>query len=281
MTSALVSAKSVAGANMEHWKNQAMNRVDHPFLDWYYNYFTQWAIGLNAIWTNITSPSEEAKAEKMIVNFQREFEKQVLQPSLMQLQMERYTREAIDNYVESVTYNLSGIQSKYKIPKPDWERYLNGLGSITYENQGNSQDLTLATISTGRKAYVATSAMVGAIGVVGTQKIVSATVSKATSKAIAKIATKTATKVTTEGASELTVGLVGLELINPLAGLGILAWDIWDHYHTVKVERPILRSSLDSYLDEVKDSLLNNKQTGIMSSINQFHDQIMDHLAQT
>ena len=27
---------------------------------------------------------------------------------------------------------------------------------------------------------------------------------------------------------------MGLELLNPIAGLGVLAWDIWDYYHTVK-----------------------------------------------
>ncbi|WP_144051250.1 hypothetical protein [Calothrix sp. PCC 7507] len=71
---------------------------------------------------------------------------------------------------------------------------------------------------------------------------------------------------------------LGLELLNPLSSLGVLAWDIWDHYHTVKVERPILRANLNNYLNEVKDSLLNDKENGILSSVNKFHDGIMDTL---
>lgn len=58
----------------------------------------------------------------------------------------------------------------------------------------------------------------------------------------------------------------------------LLAWDIWDHYHTVKVERPILRENLERYMSEVKDSLLNNQENGILYTINKFHDGIMDDL---
>ncbi|MHC5863227.1 MAG: hypothetical protein ACYTXK_40865, partial [Nostoc sp.] len=93
---ALVSARASASNNLEQWHDEVMRRVDHPFLDWYYNYFTQWGVGVEAIWVNISASSEEEKAEKLIGNFQNEFTKKVLQPSSMQLEMERFTREAID-----------------------------------------------------------------------------------------------------------------------------------------------------------------------------------------
>jgi uncharacterized membrane protein len=114
--------------------------------------------------------------------------------------------------------------------------------------------------------------------VIGTKKAVTATINKATSKVVTKLATKTATKAATEGAGELTAGLLGLELLNPLAGLGVLAWDIWDHYHTVKVERPIMKANLERYLNEVEASLLGDPENGVLSSINKFHDGIMDKL---
>lgn len=275
---ALVSARTSASKNLDQWRDEVVQRVDHPFLDWYYNYFTQLGVGLHAIWINITSTSDAEKAEKLIGDFQREFAKQVFQPSLMQLQMERFTREAIDVYVSELSRNLAGVQSKYSVPQPTWEHFLEGLGSVTYNTGSNSQDLTLATLSVGRKTYVATSAMATAIKVIGTKKAVTATVNKATSKVVTKLATKTATKAATEGAGELTAGLLGLELLNPLAGLGVLAWDIWDHYHTVKVERPIMQANLERYLNEVEASLLGDPENGVLSSINKFHDGIMDKL---
>ncbi|BAZ81831.1 hypothetical protein PN497_17900 [Sphaerospermopsis kisseleviana CS-549] len=76
----------------------------------------------------------------------------------------------------------------------------------------------------------------------------------------------------------MAVGLLGLELLNPIAGLGIIVWDVWDHYHTVQLERPILRANLESYLNEVKESLLNDPENGILSSVNKFHDGILNSL---
>jgi large-conductance mechanosensitive channel len=274
---ALVASRQSASNNLEQWKNEVMHRVDHPFLDWYYNYFNQLGIGAKSIWINLYSISEEEKAEKLIGSFQQEFAKQVFQPSLMQLEMERFTRQAVDIYVSEANRNLAGVQSAYNIPQPTWERFLEGLGSITYNAGGQQQDLTLRAVSRGT-GYLATTAMIKAIGFIGTKKVVASTVSKATSKAVTKLATKTAAKAAAEGGGEMAVGLLGLELLNPIAGLGIIVWDVWDHYHTVQLERPILRASLESYLNEVKESLLNDPENGILSSVNKFHDGILNSL---
>jgi hypothetical protein len=274
---ALVASRQSASNNLEQWKNEVMHRVDHPFLDWYYNYFNQLGIGAKSIWINLYSISEEEKAEKLIGSFQQEFAKQVFQPSLMQLEMERFTRQAVDIYVSEANRNLAGVQSAYNIPQPTWERFLEGLGSITYNAGGQQQDLTLRAVSRGT-GYLATTAMIKAIGFIGTKKVVASTVSKATSKAVTKLATKTAAKAAAEGGGEMAVGLLGLELLNPIAGLGIIVWDVWDHYHTVQLERPIVRASLESYLNEVKESLLNDPENGILSSVNKFHDGILNSL---
>lgn len=273
---ALVSARASASKNLEQWNIEVMERVDHPFLDWYYNYFNQWGIGVKAIWVNLTSTNEQEKAEKLIGDFQKEFAKQVFQPSLMQLQMERFTREAVETYVSQANQNLAGVQSKYEIPQPAWEHFLEDLAKTTYNTGSQEQNISVRALSRGT-GYVATTAIMKGASVIG-PKIAAKTVSTATSKAVTKIATKTATKVATEGTGEMAAGLLGLELLNPIAGLGVLAWDIWDHHHTVKVERPILRENLDKYLGEMKDSLLNDPENGILSSVNKFHDGIMDSL---
>ena len=272
---ALVSARSSASKNLEQWQSDVIGRVDHPFLDWYYNYFTQLSVGVEAIWVNLTISSDEAKAEKLIGGFQKEFTKQVFQPPLMQLEIERFTREAIDIYVSEANRGLAGVQSSYEIPQPVWDKFLEGLGGTTYST-GKEQALPLRALTRGT-GYVATTAMMKAVGTIGTKKVLTGTASKAASKAATKIATKTAGKALVEG-SGMTAGLVGLELINPIAGLGVLAWDIWDHYHTVKVEKPIMHENLEKYLSEVKDSLLNDTENGVVSSINKFHDGIMDNL---
>lgn len=276
LNQALGQSRESATQNLARWQSEVLERVDHPFLDWYYNYFTQLDIGLKAIWINLTSPSDAAKAERLIEGFQREFTKQVFQPSTMQLEMERFTREAVNAYVAEANQGLAGLQSRYAIPQPDWDRFLEGLSFTVYSTGSQGQDLSLRAISRGT-GYLATVSIMKVASTVGSQKIAAAAASKTASKAAAKVATKTASKVAAEGGG-LALGTIGLELINPLAGLGILVWDVWDHYHTVKVDRPIMYENLQRYLDEVTDLLLNDPESGILSTVNRFHNGVMDSL---
>jgi len=77
----------------------------------------------------------------------------------------------------------------------------------------------------------------------------------------------------------MTAGMVGLNLLDPIAAVGVLVWDIWDHYHTVQVERPVLQQNLEQYLSEMKDSLLNDQKNGLLSSIYSFHSSVLQQLA--
>jgi len=71
---------------------------------------------------------------------------------------------------------------------------------------------------------------------------------------------------------------LGAELLDPIVGVGIIIWDLWDYNHTVAVEKPILRDAIYDYLQQVKLSLLNNPENGIMSSINQVESGIIQKI---
>jgi hypothetical protein len=73
----------------------------------------------------------------------------------------------------------------------------------------------------------------------------------------------------------MVAGKIGAELLDPIVGIGILIWDLWDYNHTVSINRPILRASILEYLHQVKHSLLNNPTNGIMASINQLESGIL------
>ncbi|MGA1601774.1 MAG: hypothetical protein ACO4CG_05745 [Prochlorothrix sp.] len=240
---ALNRAVQSASDNLDQWEETVRDRIETNFLDWYYNYFVQLKTGLSAIWINLTSPSEEQKAERLIQGFQTEFTRRVLQPELMQLSMERFTREAIEIYVEEISHGLSDIQGRYHVPQPTWDRFLTGLGTVTYSVGGQQQDLSLQTLERGG-VYLAGVTLVQAVKIVGFQKLGAKIASKAASKTAANLATKTAGKVLAKGGG-MTAGIVGLNLLDPIAAVGVLAWDIWDHHHTVQVERPILQHNLE------------------------------------
>ena len=70
----------------------------------------------------------------------------------------------------------------------------------------------------------------------------------------------------------------GSSLIDPLAGVAILLWDVWDYKHTVSEDRPLLKDTLLTYLKEMETALLKNPETGIMSSIYQLENGVLKSL---
>lgn len=271
-------AEQYASQELDEWIEQLTERVDNDFLNWYFNYFTQLKLGAKGIYLNlssiVTNTSEERKAEKFTEDFQKEFTFRVLKPEIAQLKLERFTRETINQYVSSLASQLGGIKSKYNIPQAEWERYLGGISTTIFDSAGNSQDLSLRLLSRGGGYTVAPLLMKSTV------KLSSSLVTKITEKAAVKGTTKIATKLSTKAAGKVagkvsvpTFSTIGLELIDPLAALGILAWDVWDHYHTVDVERPIMRQAIVEYLDEMKSSLIHNN---IMSPIYSFEEGLFN-----
>lgn len=272
---ALTSAQVAASKELDVWKSEMMQRVDPKFLDWYFNYFNQLGIGLKGIWINLTVSSEEKKAEALIEGFQREFTKQVFQPELAQLELERITRNAAKGYMSQLSRELGGLKIKYDVPQADWDRYLRGISYTIFNSEGVQQDMNLRDAIRAGGGLVAVPSLKA--GAVVTTKIASKLASGTATKAATKVATKAATKVAAEAGAK-TVGMVGLQLIDPLAAIGILMWDVWDHYHTVKIERPILKENIERYLVEVKNSLLDNTEGSTMSSIYQLDNTLRQQL---
>lgn len=283
-------AETFANQELDSWVDDLIDRVDDDFLNWYFDYFTQLFFGVKGITSDVSSlisrqfnPNQptlqEQKAENLTEEFQKEFANRVLRPEIAQLKLERFTRETINTYVAELSKELAGIQSEYKIPQADWERYLGGVSTTIFDMEGNKQNLSMRALSRG-SGYLVAVPLVKATGKIGggvAAKFAAATANKAAAKATTKLATKTAGKVAGKFSAQ-TLSAVGLNLIDPLAALGILAWDIWDNYHTAEVEKPIMREAILEYLKEVKMALLYNPQDSIMSAIYNFEGGIFEKI---
>lgn len=296
LKNARASSETYASEKLDKWIDQLRERVDNDFLNWYFNYFTQLDIEFQAIITDFSSliargfnplqsTPEVQKAQKLTEEFQREFTRRVLKPEIAQIKLERFTRETINTYVSSLREQLAGIQSEYKIPQADWERYLSGVSTTIRQSAGNNQDLSLRVLSQGTEYLVALplSKATVKLGSGLATKFAENAAAKAAAKATAKITTKISIKAAGKVAGEFsipTLSTIGLELIDPLAAVGILAWDVWDNYHTAQVQRPKMREAILEYLDEMKQVLLYNPHDSIMSTIYNFEGGLIDKLAE-
>ncbi len=271
-------AEIQASKDLDQWLSQLMNRVDNSFIPWYFDYFNQKGRELNVVWTGLSSSilhwtntsnptGKQAIAEKLTQDFQREFAIRVLRPQIAQLELERIARNTINLYAEELVKNLGEVQASYQIPRGDWERYINDIAITAFGIEGNPTAKLQSKILVGTTGFILAKAMLPTVG-----KLSSKLVIGLASKTGAKMAAKTGT---------LVAGKLGVQLIDPIAAVGIMAWDIWEHHHTVNVEKPILRQALSDYLEQVKFSLLDNHQNSIMSSIYQVEDKILESVTNT
>jgi hypothetical protein len=207
--------------------------------------------------------ASRAVSEKLTEDFQREFANRVLVPKNAQLRFQLITQDTANLYIAEVSKNVKVVQNNYNIPQVQWDKYLNDIAT-TISDKGNVSNLSLKVLVGGSGYLIAKPLILGVATKVGSK-----VTAKVASKAAAKMATKTGGTV----ASQL-----GVSLIDPIVGIGIIIWDLWDYNHTVKVERPILRAHIVEYLKDVKKSLLTNPESGIMAAIYQLESGILKSL---
>lgn len=269
---ARIHAQNKASEELDRWLDELITRVDTSFLPWYFDYFTQkkmefstpfiWGFSSIVHWIDPhRSSGNEAIDKKLTETFQSEFSKRVLRPKIAQLKLERVTRETTQLYLDDLKNHLSTIQSSYKNPQGQWERYLDDIAITIADTEGNISNLSMKVL-VGGSTY-----LLAKITIPAATKIGSKVAASAVGKASAKIAAKTGGAVATK---------VGAQLIDPIVGIGIIIWDLWDYHHTVQIERPILREAILEYLQEVKASLLDDRKDSVMSAIARVEDGILN-----
>ncbi|NEO98068.1 MAG: hypothetical protein F6K58_05095 [Symploca sp. SIO2E9] len=263
--------ESFASQRLDEWVEQLMLRVDNNFLNWYFDYFNQKKMEFSTpfVWlssaaarriSTTNQPPGQVVAEKLTENFQTEFAKRVLRPKIAQLELERITRDTINLYISELANNISNVQSRYKIPQGQWERYLSDVAITISDTEGNISNISLKLLAGGSTILLAKT-VIPLVTNIGSKVAVSFA-----GKATAKMAAKT---------GGVVAGKLGVQLIDPIVAVGIIIWDVWDYKHTVKIERPVLREAILDYLSEVKASLLDNHENSIMAAIYQLEGGIL------
>lgn len=271
---ARAAAETTATQKLEAWSEDLMWRVDHDFLDWYFSYWNQQKLGLKALGYTVKHyifADEPEAAARLTEEVQQEFAQRVLRPQIAQLELERITTEVLEVYLSRLTAALAGIPEEYKIPQPEWERYLNDIAVLTTRVEGNREialSLKAATVASVGGGALLAHTLSPALPSLGS-KVSGKLAGKAAGEVAAEVAAKTGGKVTAK---------TGGKLLGLIVGFGILLWEVWDHSQTEEIERPKLRQTIADYFVEVKHSLLYEPETGIMSIIHDMEDNIISSL---
>lgn len=267
------ATESFAEGKIDAWMAELMCRVDTDFLDWYFSYWTQQLLGLEGLWqygVNYFFESRPTAAERLTEEIQEEFSKRVLRPQIAELELERIVRETAEYYVEQLRNSLNAVPEKYKIPRADWERYLEGVALTAYGTDGNREvPVTLkALVASGAGGAVLLAAKMQVL--IG--KLSGTVMAKSAGKAASKMAAKTGGKVAAKA---------GGKFLGTIVGVGVLVWDVWDHNVTVQENRPLLRQAMADYFNELKDILLNDHEAGLMTTFHDLEKQVFQSLQKT
>jgi hypothetical protein len=98
-------------------------------------------------------------------------------------------------------------------------------------------------------------------------------ISKIGAKISTKLAAKSAAKMAAKTGGKVAAKTGG-KFLGTIIAVGIIIWDVWDHYATKKKAKPVLRQNIYDYLKEVKKSILYDPEYGIMTIIYQMEQGI-------
>jgi hypothetical protein len=175
----------------------------------------------------------------------------------------------VNHFVVTLRHDLNALVSRYRIPHGEWEAHLEAIAAMTSHTEGNrSVALSLKTLtaSTAVGTVLVGKALTPPLQALGRKVLATSS-----SKAAAQVATKT-------GGS--AAAKVGGKWFGPLVGMGIMVWDVWDHQATKAENKPLLRRNIADYLHEVRNQLLYDTESGVMSVIYGLEKEILHSLEQ-
>jgi len=262
------AAEAFAGQHLDEWIAANMERVDMEFLPWYFSYWTQQELGLKSLlyqvvhWVDSGTPTA---AERITQRVQEEFATRVLRPQVAQMELERLVKDTVSLYAETVRSGLNDVAGKYDIHPAEWERYTTDVAVMVRQAEsGRGVALSL-------KAMTA----VAAGGAVVLYRLLRPAISRLTARLSARMAGRTAAKMASKTGAQ-AAARAGGRFAGALIAVGVIIWDVWDHYQTKKKALPVLRRNILDYFSELKQALMHDPEFGILTVITGLEEKLAE-----
>ena len=222
-----------AATQLDTLNAELQNRIDRDFLPWYFSYPQQVRLGLIGLgyWL-----ADTATVERLIGP----------QPN----PRERMAALIESEFAARVIQPQQAGQQLKAIAQETQSRYLTSLQGVRDLSPLSAKSplfldevsFLISVTQTDPTSVVKTAATSGAAG----------------SSLAATLAAKS---------GAMTGAQVGAAVMGPVLGLGLIAWDLWDHHQAEKVDRPFLRQTLAVYLKLVKQPLLHDANHGLLMPV--------------
>lgn len=260
------NTENFASHELDRWVARRAESIDHPFLDWYFNFFHQelTQFGVPFAWLALKMDeqlklfqSEEEKAENLntdeIINrrmqaeMRQKFADMVLNEEAL-TDLRDIVMRTSENYASAVGVEFAKVKSRYQVPEQDWEQHLDALSQMVTNT---------ATQGLGLPGSVLSGTL--------TTKILTVTAASAGTKLTTSLVTKSTSKLLAKGGSVIAAKW-GATLVDPALGLALITWDIWSHQANVAKNRPLMKANLVGYITQLRNDIQEGGG-GIMDAI--------------
>jgi hypothetical protein len=249
MLAARAKAQEEAVKGIDQWLAQTGQRMDSEFFGWYFGYFTQQKFSLLALvyqvghWLDGDNPPA---AQKIRENIEEEISNRVIRPQIAQMEIEKIVNQVVAVYTAHLPQHVKDIPHEYRLEKIDWQRYAGDIATLVSQVEANRQ----VPIGTKGIAGAVTGSLLWTTG-----------------------------KLTAREGSKSILRAAG-HFLGPIVVVGIVGWDILDHYFTRQKAQSTLKQNIGDYFKAIKESLLFDPQYGIMTNIYQLEQAVVPQLAQ-
>jgi hypothetical protein len=238
--------------------------VEDEFLPWYFSYWNQnglawktvgWRLADTAVVEFVTGdkPAARDRLERVVAD---SFAARVLRPESARLTAERITRETIQVSLTELSKQLAGLQAEFEVPVVEWQRHLQQMSRLALAIEGN------------RQVPLVGKALIAGTGVAAT-------------KLAASLSVHIRDLVLRAGGRKLLgsgAGVVGKTVGRGLgwwAAAGTVIFEFVDHRRTVSRNEPVLRRSLNGYVDNLGEQLLYDSQSGVVAVLDGVQTEVL------
>ena len=280
MKTAHAAAYRYTSKEIDSWIDELMYRVDNAFLGDYFSFVQVKKREITSLFYSIRHffDSDSETAEEIIT---RELEKKlsdiVIKPEQSQLRINEITKGAVGVYMETFGSELARLQIEYKIPAPEWNKYISDICGLTLDVNQKAYPVKfkMAVVSGTALSLVSAAPVVKKIASTVSKKMAARAGAKAGAKIVGKVAAKAGVQAAGRGAAAAASAI-------PYVGLGITAaiclWDIIDFANTSAEGKRMLRASLVEYFAEMKTEMLGSGDASIMGSLDVWENNVKEKI---
>ncbi|HNY13271.1 MAG TPA: hypothetical protein PKK26_16905 [Candidatus Wallbacteria bacterium] len=227
-------AAAFLAQELDKW-GAGLTKKSENFTAWYCGYFTQQTLALQGVYGAVkgwTIGGTDA-AKEISDTVKTEFSARVIQPETAQNQINTIAEATVNEYFKAVTTGFQELSFRYQIPLHDWEGGINDVSAMTARtNVNRGVPLTIKAIT--------------GLSVISTIRI-----TEKLMPMIESAGEMILSKTLASFGRKAMAGLAG-EALGVYTGVGLLAWDAYDHYTLKKTTMPLIKKNIEDYLETLK-----------------------------